>query len=104
MLLAASLLMALALSAVGQGTNPKVSGSPHSSPQPTQARGKLSPEQKFVMDTVRMAVALPQPDPQDRLRVLSAAADVISPIDRNMARSLWSEGVQIESDLIRLGQ
>src|SRR5262249_49336586 len=42
--------------------------------------------------------------PQDRLRVLSAAADVISAFDRNMARGLWSEGVQIESDLIRLGE
>jgi hypothetical protein len=104
MFFAASLSMGMVLSAVGQGTNPKVSGSPHSSPQPTQAPGRLSPEQKFVMDTVRMAVALPQPDAQDRLRVLSAAADVASTIDRNMARSLWSEGVQIESDLIRLGE
>src|SRR5215470_6954220 len=104
MFLAASLSMGLALSVVGQSTNPKASGSPHSSPQPNQAPGKVSPEQKFVMDTVRMAVALPQPDPQDRLRVLSTAADVVSTIDRNMARGLWSEGVRIESDLIRIGQ
>jgi hypothetical protein len=104
MFLAALVSMWLALSAVGQGTNPRVSGSPRSSPQPNQVPGKLSPEQKFVMDTVRMAVALPQPDSQDRLRVLSTAADVASTIDRNMARSLWGEGVQIESDLIRLGE
>jgi hypothetical protein len=65
---------------------------------------KLSPEQKFVVDTVRMAVALPQSDPQDRLRVLSSAADVISPIDKKMARQFWSEGARIETDLVRVGQ
>jgi len=69
-----------------------------------QAKRKLTPEQKFVIDTVRMAVALPQPDPQDRLRVLSTAADVVSPIDRKMARSFWQEGVRVESELIRIGQ
>jgi hypothetical protein len=57
-----------------------------------------------VLDTVKMAVALPQSDQQDRLRVLSAAADVISPIDKKMARSFWSEGVRIESELIRVGE
>ncbi|HKR94361.1 MAG TPA: hypothetical protein VJW55_03315 [Candidatus Angelobacter sp.] len=74
---------------------------------PAATRGavkQLSPEQKFVVDTVRMAVALPQSDQQDRLRVLSAAADVISPIDKKMAKSFWSEGVGIESELVRLGQ
>lgn len=71
-----------------------------------QARSpaKLTPQQKFVMDTVKMAVALPQPDPQDRLRVLSSAAFVVSPIDKRMAKSLWREGVRIESELIRVGQ
>ena len=47
---------------------------------------KLTAQQKFVMDTVKMAVALPQPDPQDRLRVLSSAAFVVSPIDKRMAK------------------
>jgi hypothetical protein len=65
---------------------------------------KLTPQQQFVVDTVRMAVALPQPDPQDRLRVLSTAANVISPIDQKMAKSLWREGVRIESELIQAGQ
>ncbi len=65
---------------------------------------KLSPEQKFVVDTVKMAVALPQSDQQDRLRVLAAAAEVVSTIDRKMARGFWSEGTRIESELIRVGQ
>jgi hypothetical protein len=65
---------------------------------------KLTREQKFVIDTVRMAVALPEPDPQDRLRVLSTAADVVSPIDKKMAKNFWHEGARIETDLVRLGQ
>src|SRR5262249_35922281 len=99
-------MLSLAVKGVGQDTNPPVSGAAHSNPPPasTQNVKNPSPEQRFVLDTVRMAVALPQPDPQDRLRVLSTAADVVSPVDRHMARSLWREGVQIESDMIRLGQ
>jgi hypothetical protein len=65
---------------------------------------KLTREQKFVIDTVRMAVALPQSDQQDRLRVLSSAAEVVLPIDKKMARNLWNEGARIESELVRLGQ
>jgi len=57
-----------------------------------------------VLDTVNMAVALPQPDSQDRLRVLAAAANVVSPIDRKTAKTLWREGVRIESELIQLGR
>jgi len=104
LLFAVLLTPGLVSNPVSQTTNPRVSDSPHSRPESTKAQGKLTPEQRFVVDTVSMAVALPQPDPQDRLRVLSTAADVVSPVDRNMARSLWREGVQIESDLIRLGQ
>src|SRR5947209_6352025 len=65
---------------------------------------KLTPQQQFVLDTVKMAVALPEPDPQDRLRVLASAANVVLPIDQKMAKSLWHEGVRIESELLRLGQ
>lgn len=65
---------------------------------------KLTPQQKFVLDTVKLAVSLPEPDPQDRLRVLSSAANVVSPIDHKMAKSLWREGVRIESELIQLGK
>src|ERR1700761_8358225 len=76
-----------------------------SKPQPAPPAGaKLTPGQKFVVDTVQMAVALPESDQQDRLRVLSAAADVVSPINKKMAKNYWSEGARIETDLVRLGQ
>jgi hypothetical protein len=76
-----------------------------SKPQPAAPAGaKLTPGQKFVVDTVQMAVALPESDQQDRLRVLSAAADVVSPINKKMAKNFWSEGARIETDLVRLGQ
>ena len=86
------------------------SGSPIPSARPgaqtanTASSHNLGPEQKLVLDTVRLAVDLPVPNPQDRLRVLASAADLVSTVDRNMARDLWREGVRIESELIRAGQ
>jgi hypothetical protein len=77
---------------------------PEQEKQQPASPAKLTAEQKFVVDTVKMAVALPQPDPQDRLRVLSSAAFVVSPIDKRMASGLLREGVRIESELIRIGQ
>ncbi|HEX2328014.1 MAG TPA: hypothetical protein VHN74_04785 [Candidatus Angelobacter sp.] len=106
----AALLGALSLGA-GAQTSPQGESGGHeklksSVPDKRPAKGplKLNRQQKFVVDTVKMAVALPQPDPQDRLRVLSTAANVVSPIDRKMAKQLWQEGVRVESDLIRVGQ
>jgi hypothetical protein len=64
----------------------------------------LTPQQKFVLDTVKLAISLPEPDPQDRLRVLASAANVVSSIDRRMARNLRREGTRIESELIQLGK
>ncbi|HVG91941.1 MAG TPA: hypothetical protein VNB54_10675 [Alphaproteobacteria bacterium] len=98
-------VVVLGLSLTGtaqQASNPKLAAKPQASVQNVPV--KLTQEQKFVMDTVRMAVALPEPDPQDRLRVLSAAADVVSPIDRKMAKNFWHEGARIESELVRLGE
>jgi hypothetical protein len=95
-------VLGLCLGGHAQSSSPKLQAKP---PAPIQGQTKeLSREQKFVVDAVRMAVALPQSDQQDRLRVLSAAAEVISPIDKKMAKSFWSEGVRIESELVRLGQ
>jgi hypothetical protein len=59
---------------------------------------------KFVLDVVQTAVALPQPDPQDRLRVLNTAANVIGPIDRKLAQQFAKEGTHIEAELITSGQ
>src|SRR5437660_1656824 len=70
----------------------------------SSAAKKLSSTQKFVLDTVTLAASLPQPDPQDRLRVLASAANVISPIDQKMAKRFRREGVQIESELVQLGK
>jgi hypothetical protein len=86
------------------------SGSPIPSARPgaqtanTSSPHNLAPEQKLVLDTVRMAVDLPVPNPQDRLRVLASAADLVSTVDRKMAKDLWREGVRIESELVRAGQ
>lgn len=100
-LLIAGSLLAACLSAASQGTNTATATKP--SRKAAQAK-KLTPEQKFVLDTVTMAVELPQPDPQDRLRVLATAANVISPIDQKIAKTLWHEGVRIESELIQVGK
>ncbi len=102
-LIAGAAVALLSLSALAQQETPKLrSSQPKQQKQTAPAR--LTPQQKFVLDTVNMAVALPEPDPQDRLRVLSSAADVVSTIDAVMAKKLWREGVRIESELIRVGQ
>ena len=98
-----SISVALFLTIAGQSPSfAGVARTPRKSVQAAQR--KLTPQQQFAMDTVKMAVALPQPDPQDRLRVLASAANVVSPIDQKMAKSLWREGVRIESELIQSGQ
>lgn len=101
--LAAVVVLGLSLTGTAQQNNPSL---PRAKPQAaaTTSPAKLTREQKFVIDTVRMAVALPESDPQDRLRVLSTAADVVLPIDKKMARGFWNEGARIESDLVRVGQ
>lgn len=97
------LAFVVSLNCAAQNANPRTSGAAHPNPPSPASDPKLGPEQKFVLDTVKTAVALPQPDPQDRLRVLASAAEVVSPIDRNLAKGLWKEGVQIESELVRTG-
>jgi hypothetical protein len=67
---------------------------------PNAAAGR----KKFVLDVVQSAVALPQPDMQDRLRVLSSAANVIGPVDHKMALQFAKEGTRIEAELISAGQ
>jgi ribosomal protein S20 len=101
-LLSASVVLALSLAAGAQ--TPALTASRNTNQKQQRPAAKLTPQQKFVIDTVQMAVALPQPDPQDRLRVLSTAADVVATIDRKMAKNFWHEGVRIESDLINVGQ
>jgi hypothetical protein len=63
----------------------------------------MASREKFVIDVVKSAVALPQPDQQDRLRVLATAANVVMPVNQAMAKQFAKEGAQIEADLIRQG-
>ncbi len=65
---------------------------------------KLPAKKQFVLDVVKAAVALPQPDPQDRLRVLNSAASVVGPLNRAMAKNFAREGARLESELINIGQ
>jgi hypothetical protein len=98
----AALLLALSVAAsAGQASATRKA----SAPAPSTPRSpKQEQRRKFVLDVVRMAVALPQPDPQDRLRVLNSAAGVAAPLDRNLARSFGREGARLEAELIRSGQ
>lgn len=102
--LAAVVVLGLSLTGTAQQNNPSLKRSVKPQAAAPSRPAKLTREQKFVIDTVRMAVALPESDPQDRLRVLSTAADVVSPIDKKMARGFWNEGARIETDLVRIGQ
>lgn len=64
----------------------------------------LSPHQQFAYDVVRSAVALPQSNLQDRLRVLASAATVIAPIRPSLAKAYSREGLRVERDLIQRGE
>ena len=74
------------------------------SQQSSAANSKADSRRKFVLEVVQSAVALPQPDPQDRLRVLSAATSLVSPIDSKMAKQFAKEGARIETELVSSGQ
>ena len=67
------------------------------------AQNAAAKRKSFVLDVVRMAVAMPQPDPQDRLRVLSSAADVVASVSKPMATQLAKQGAHLESELISSG-
>ncbi|ABF40894.1 hypothetical protein Acid345_1893 [Candidatus Koribacter versatilis Ellin345] len=94
-----SVALAMQALASAQTPAPAVRHSKNTKPQAGEA-----PRKKFVLDVVQTAVALPQPDPQDRLRVLNSAANVISPIDHKMAQRFAKEGIRIEAELVNSGQ
>ncbi len=68
------------------------------------ATAQQNESKKFVMDVVSAAVALPQADPQDRLRVLNSALNVTGRSQPKLTAKLAGEAVQIESGLIAAGQ
>lgn len=105
------LLIAAQATAWGQTDTASPKSSPkqaapatHAQAQPASKASAQAGRKKFVMDVVQTAVGLPQPDPQDRLRVLNSAANVISPIDHKMALQFAKEGARIEAELISSGQ
>jgi len=65
---------------------------------------KQNARKKFAMEVLRTAVSLPQPDAQDRLRVLNSAAGVAAPLSPKLARSLAREGAKLELELINAGE
>ena len=91
------------------GTLPALAGNGPARPQSKTAKpapsaqDKQAARKKFVLDVVQMAVALPQPDPQDRLRVLNSATGVIAPLNSAMAKSFTTEGARLEAELIAQG-
>jgi hypothetical protein len=91
-------------SVFGQGgrANAVPRGSKVNAPDPTTK--PLDARKRFAYDVVRAAVALPQTEPQDRLRVLAAAASVISPIRPAMAKNYSREGLRVEQELIQRGE
>jgi hypothetical protein len=72
-------------------------------PNTADSAKPLDPQKRFAYDVVRTAVALPQSEPQDRLRVLAAAASVIAPIRPALAKTYSREGLRVEQDLILRG-
>lgn len=107
-----SLGMAFAgVSAAAQQSSPRKSPAPAkgaASPQAQPRRAKplktLDAKRQFVLNVVNAAVALPQSDQQDRLRVLNSAANVISPIRPALAKQYAREGIRIEQELIQRGE
>lgn len=72
-------------------------------PARSTAAARKQARRKFVLDVVEMAVALPQPDPQDRLRVLNSATSVVSPLNSRLAKRFTAEGARLEAELIAGG-
>jgi hypothetical protein len=91
----------LALSCAAQSKTPVQKKAPAA---PSKAAQKQAARKDFVLNVVKSAVALPQPDPQDRLRVLSSAASVVAAVQPETAKSLAKEGAQVESEIIANGE
>ena len=91
-------------SAVAQSSPPGAKAAGPSMPSNAKPTSKQEARQKFVLDVVHSAVALPESDPQDRLRVLTEAVNVVAPIDAKLAQQLAKEGTAIETKLVAEGQ
>src|SRR3954453_16208290 len=99
------LSLVLAISCAAQAKPPAAKATPKkTAPVPNTALQKQAARKEFVLSVVKSAVALAQPDPQDRLRVLSSAASVVASVQPQTAKSLAREGAQVESEILPNGQ
>lgn len=98
------LLIFLAASAPVFAQAPRKPAQPERPKRDSSGKVVVTPQQRFVLDVVQTAVALPQSDQQDRLRILTAAADVVSPIKPSLSKKFASEGMRIEQELINAGE
>lgn len=57
-----------------------------------------------MLDVVKSAVAVPEADSQDSLRVLATAVTVAAPVDGKLARQLAQQGADLEARLIAGGE
>ncbi|MCI0349374.1 MAG: hypothetical protein L0Z53_08110, partial [Acidobacteriales bacterium] len=103
-LVVATFLVLTASLWAGSDREPRANASKRTAQTAGQPASPAAQKKKFVLDVVRMAVALPQPDPQDRLRVLNSAASVSAPIAPRLARQFAREGARLEAELIASGQ
>ena len=73
-------------------------------PKKSEAPKSTDPRKDFVLDVLKSAIAVPQSDPQDGLRVLATAVSVATPVDLALARDLAQQGVELETRVIVGGQ
>ncbi len=107
LLLSALFLIAtLPITAASQSSPARLANAKTGTPAANSAAAssKEQSRQKFVLDVVHSAVGLPQSDPQDRLRVLYAATNVVAPIDQKLAQQFAREGTSLETKLVAEGQ
>jgi len=95
-----------ATGAASAKTSAAASAATNSAPAKPAAKRLTKEEarQKFVLDVVHTAVALPVNDPQDRLRVLHAAVRLVAHMDQSLALQYAKEGSAIEARLVAEGQ
>ena len=106
-ILVSAVILAVAGSLWAGESKPRASASkktPQVSARQSNLAAQKARKKKFVLDVIEVAVALPQPDPQDRLRVLNSAANVAAPLAPKLARSFAREGARLEAELIASGQ
>lgn len=105
------ILICVALAAAASGQE-KQAVPPHptrSTPGPAAGVPAAPPQhlaqrKAFALNVLQAALAIPQNDPQDRLRVLVAAARLANSVSPAWKKKLAREGIALEASLIGSGQ